>query len=794
MIAYAKSRIFKKFLLSYVCILLLPLATGFFVYSEAISIISAQDERSKLAILEHGMTIIDSQFQSIESVADSISMNRRVRNISTYSSPLVAKNNLTDFVEVQRDIQIFKQNNDFIRNIMTFFVNSDVFITDSSIYMRPHMYYGEYFSYNNMSYDGWYKLFNETYLKNFLPEGIVFQKDALPAGAEHPVILFIQSYPFWNPTKITASIAIFISKHDIQDCFNGLNLNDGGAIVIIDSNNNKLVTIGDEKIAQKVDFSSSIYQSLEGNIELRTDDGEFTVSYLTAPRNGWKYIAVLPTGSIMQQATYIKNTIFFFLCLSLIVGLFAAFLFSRQNMKPLSGLIYRFGAKTKERDTVYVNEYEFIQTRIDDIILNNEKMKFELDKQAPLLKSSIFYRLLYESEVNDEDIKTLMGGFDNGVYIIGIMKLQIDAKTFSEYSMIDNNDGTAPVRTQYSHSLPFDSSNSMAFSMVKVIAKIIIQETMFDLVHTADIDIDKIALMLRIPSDNINDYKSIINAMADKSHESLIDCYGIDAHFYFGGIFDEICNIQYSFDEAKKSTDQMLANNSSIVTYYTEQTNNNMIYFFPSVLENKLINLVKSGNTVDTLNMIDTLYTENFINRELSGFMVGSLISEIIAAQIKAIAQLNTEVFMPEEFIDTITGFHGIRSWDGLRESIAAICENINMKLGETKKNASNKLMMDILRFIDDNYKDHQFSLNMVSDKFDISEQYLSTIFKKFIGANFFSYVETKRNEEAIFLLSNTEISVEEIASLVGYNSANAFRKAFKRINGVIPSQFRTQR
>ena len=45
--------------------------------------------------------------------------------------------------------------------------------------------------------------------------------------------------------------------------------------------------------------------------------------------------------------------------------------------------------------------------------------------------------------------------------------------------------------------------------------------------------------------------------------------------------------------------------------------------------------------------------------------------------------------------------------------------------------------------------------------------------------------------KEAVRLLKNTELSVKEIALKTGYSDSNYFAKVFKRINGVIPSEFR---
>jgi len=52
-------------------------------------------------------------------------------------------------------------------------------------------------------------------------------------------------------------------------------------------------------------------------------------------------------------------------------------------------------------------------------------------------------------------------------------------------------------------------------------------------------------------------------------------------------------------------------------------------------------------------------------------------------------------------------------------------------------------------------------------------------------------YIHNKRIEKAAQLILSTELSMEEISVLVGYNSAAYFSKQFKRIKGVSPLKFR---
>jgi AraC-like DNA-binding protein len=81
--------------------------------------------------------------------------------------------------------------------------------------------------------------------------------------------------------------------------------------------------------------------------------------------------------------------------------------------------------------------------------------------------------------------------------------------------------------------------------------------------------------------------------------------------------------------------------------------------------------------------------------------------------------------------------------------------------------------------------------LYKVSSNFNLSEGYLSHFFKEATNENFTDYLEQIRMQHAVDLLKNTAFNISEIAEKVGYNSAQSFRRAFKRIKGVNPTTLR---
>jgi AraC-like DNA-binding protein len=86
---------------------------------------------------------------------------------------------------------------------------------------------------------------------------------------------------------------------------------------------------------------------------------------------------------------------------------------------------------------------------------------------------------------------------------------------------------------------------------------------------------------------------------------------------------------------------------------------------------------------------------------------------------------------------------------------------------------------------------DSALSLKKISEVFNISESYFSYLFKAETKQNFSEYLELIRMNQAMILLKTTDLNVSDMYLELGYNNANSFRRAFKKVHGVSPKTIR---
>ena len=96
-----------------------------------------------------------------------------------------------------------------------------------------------------------------------------------------------------------------------------------------------------------------------------------------------------------------------------------------------------------------------------------------------------------------------------------------------------------------------------------------------------------------------------------------------------------------------------------------------------------------------------------------------------------------------------------------------------------------------IQNMMESSYSDSQFSLVVLSEKLDLSQGYLSVMFKRVFGIPFQDYLLQKRMEKAKILLLTTELKNYEIAEQIGFEDVNYFGMKFKKYYGVTPKQYK---
>lgn len=110
-------------------------------------------------------------------------------------------------------------------------------------------------------------------------------------------------------------------------------------------------------------------------------------------------------------------------------------------------------------------------------------------------------------------------------------------------------------------------------------------------------------------------------------------------------------------------------------------------------------------------------------------------------------------------------------------------------KISHTLESFEQKLIFQVLTYIDENYKEGE--LTELSALLNYNIYWLSRAIKRLTGRTYKELLQVKRLNQASVLLLNTRLSVTDISIAVGYDNTSYFHRIFRNYYGMSPKEYR---
>ena len=119
------------------------------------------------------------------------------------------------------------------------------------------------------------------------------------------------------------------------------------------------------------------------------------------------------------------------------------------------------------------------------------------------------------------------------------------------------------------------------------------------------------------------------------------------------------------------------------------------------------------------------------------------------------------------------------------------LMRNASVSVSQTQARfPANRQCAAVRHYIDQHYKEN-INLDMLAERVNINKYYMSHAFKREYGVSPINYLIFCRIREGKRLLSETDLSLSQIATVLGFSSSSYFSQSFRNSEGMSPSEYR---
>lgn len=744
-----------RFVTSYSTVLLFVLILGFFFMFSLRSTYRNSTYRQNTTLLENSVKEMDTALRLFSTLTTQIGSNETIKALSYLK-------------ESEKNYHFYasgKESMEYLSNLMSMQAmlpvqSFYVYLPETEYFLSPSQ-----FASKEMFY----------FQRTGLEEAAAQKRDELISSYDNVMLLLPftdytstteATYLYKIPLSATFSetyrpgIACFeLNLSALQAYFREVLTSSSSFLYVTDKTGQHAFTIGNdagfstkvESLIQLADHSSSAYRTEE----FSRNSQNFTITKASSSYNGWNYYLIQPSAYLLNDLAAYQTTYLVAIAVVLLISFLMIFSLSRANVKPIQAM--------KEHLETAHQENSILQEKNEVLQDANLSLQDALDKQRPLVYSAYVARIMKGAVASEQDIHEIndflklkgLGSLHFHVLLISLRLEQLD--NVNHYQLQEYEALLYRCFYQY-----FGSD-------------ILIYHP----------DVNNFALLLS--DEEATDAPDCIAAIRNtftKLHNYLLSEHSL---WVFAGLGDSNTKLPYFWKSYQQALEAVsLLKEDRIFQSYRELSRSNETYYYPYEMAQQLTAFIQAANTTQINEIFKLLHRENMEYRSLSPANISWLLSDLRTTLIKIVQGLpEKSPALPADFEAALTDETTL---DGM--------QTLALTLSSCFKQApsGNQLIASIQTYISKNYHDPDLSLKKISEEFSISESYFSYLFKAETGRNFSEYLEELRMQQAIQLLKETDIPLSELYHHLGYNNPNSFRRAFKKVYGASPKEFRRNR
>lgn len=491
------------------------------------------------------------------------------------------------------------------------------------------------------------------------------------------------------------------------------------------------------------------------------DGNGYIVTFRKSEQNNMFFFVAVPKEVVFENIKYIEAISFTILVIILFIGLLMSVYLSQRFYLPISEVLNDleklscFSGEIMHRQ----NEMGYIKSNFMKIYSSNNTLESTVKEGMPVLVDIILLKIMLGDKEVDNAIalcERFSIDFRKGFYVVIVIRFTNQYKGEFRKGIFELNSTIKQTLSKY-HMGTYK-----------------LAEDEFSIVMFMENDADRGYLM------------SMIRELYSKMDEE--DGYN-PVIIGVGTIVNNIFELDRSrSDAAKAIQNRRVMDDSTIVELLTGDYDESNKVNIPIDMEQRLTNFVQSGS-IDAAEQYAGEVLDINYRRNVTYASYYNLCNSMQNILVRIINQCDAGNGIPGEnvsnMLERIDTIYDVML---LSERILLNIKTVSSYFFNKKRN--NSSFERIIEYVDRNFM-MDINLDTVANKFGYNANYLSKSVKQLKGMSFSEYLIKKRIEHSKKLLVESQRSIKDIAEESGYHSSSIFIRAFSKITGMTPSEYR---
>ncbi len=764
---------FRNLLVSYSLLFLAPLAVSFMIYIASVSMIAKETEQANKASLMLLRQVVDAKLKELFITADQLSINEKVQSVAI-ANPPVSPFQRMSMKEVQNLLQQAKLVNSFIEGIYLYLPKTGYVLSDVSRYKGDEFELTAGTSFG-MPMSEW-----EAMLRSGRYRRILALRPSSPAV--NPSFVFTQKFILEGIDRVPAVLAIKIDGRNLSELLDTVRWNSRAKLVI---------SAPDGIFRSDPDGSSPpawlAYGSLSkqyGMREKRLGGERHIMAGIGSDAADLRYVSLIPADIYKRSIVFIRRVMLGYVIFCLTGGFLLSYFMAMKNYTPIRRLTKIFLDRLGGDETSAGKDFPFLEEALKRLLQENADLEETIRSQNETVRGSLLARLVRSHPSQTASL----------LESCAACGIAFPTENFLLIAVLVDERG-ATIEGQ---SPPGESD---AVALVGYMLRSVLEELAGERHRAYATDVEGVTMCLvdlSVTKDSDPGWEETMDEMvtiAVKVRALFRDKFDIGLSFAVSAVYETLSALPLAAAEVDRIVESIGLFEKKNVTILADSVDMTGPVTSP-------------GGSLALHRLIaERAYAEDFpavateVRRYLaSGPGENGMSLQVAKLRMSGVMNMVSEIlfelrpslnpgFMEE--LNPVDRLSRVKSIPELQRQVDEIFIRLESHFRERKTDPAVNLKDAVARYVEENFRDRNLSVNSIADRFGVSLPHLSRTFKRDAGVGLLDYIHILRVREAEALIREGRLSIEEIAGKVGCGSRITLARAFKRYEGVAPAAFR---